>query len=151
MSTKYHLAQMNTGRALHPMDDPQMAGFMDELDPVNAIADASPGFVWRLQTDTGNATDIRPTADPMYLVNMSVWESLEQLMGFVRYPSHLALLKRRLEWFERADGPSFVMWWVPLGHIPTPEEGLERLAALAADGSSPFAFDFKHQHPAPTA
>ena len=121
---------------------------MDALDPVNAVVDASPGFVWRLQTEDGNATAIRPFDDERLMVNMSVWESLEALRAFTYDDeTHRAVLKRRREWFERLE-IEFVLWWVPAGHIPTLEEAKERLAHLQEHGPTPHAFTFRHNFPA---
>ena len=149
----YSLAQVNIARMLAPLSDPIMAGFVTQLDTVNAIADASPGFVWRLQTPEGNATDLRPYEDEMILVNMSVWASLEDLTRYV-YASesqHRDVMKQRRRWFERFDGPYMTLWWVPQGHIPTVEEAKERLEHLRAHGESFFAFTFKKPFPAPNS
>ena len=123
----YWLAQMNVARALAPPDSPQLAGFAEMLDPVNALADAAPGFVWRLQTEDGNATALRVLGDDMMLVNMSVWESLEALGSFVYETSHRDVMRRRREWFERAAEPYMVLWWVDAGRLPSVAEGEERL------------------------
>jgi Domain of unknown function (DUF3291) len=149
----YSLAQVNIARMLAPLDDPIMAGFVAQLDAVNAIADGSPGFIWRLQTPEGNATDLRPYEDEMILVNMSVWASLEDLARFV-YTSesqHRDVMKQRRRWFQRFDGPYMALWWVPQDHIPTVEEAKERLEHLRTHGESPFAFSFKKPFPAPDA
>src|SRR5690242_16279329 len=131
---KHHLAQLNIGVLTAPLDSPQLADFTNNLAAVNALADASPGFVWRLADDSGTgATSLRPFG-PDVLVNMSVWESVEALRGFVfRTPEHLGQLRRRREFFQPyPDGPYQVLWWVPAGHVPTLEEAGERLAELAA-------------------
>lgn len=145
----YHIAQMNIARIRAPLEDPSMDGFRNQLDPVNAIADARPGFVWRLQSASGNATDIRPYEDPTILVNMSVWESMEALHAFVYAGDHVALLRARRQWFEPFVGPMLVLWWVPAGHIPTVEEGRARLDLLAAKGPTPEAFTFRNPFPPP--
>ena len=145
----HHIAQLNVGILRADRDDPLVAEFMDALDPINAIADASPGFVWRLETPEGNATAIRPYDDDRILVNMSVWESIETLQEFAYRSAHTGFLRRRREWFERFEGPSMVIWWVPVGHIPGIEEAKERLALLEHDGPTPGAFTFRQTFPAP--
>ncbi len=124
---------------------------MAALDPINAIADTSPGFVWRLETPEGNATAIRPYDDERILVNMSVWESIETLREFAYRSAHADVLRRRREWFERYEGPSMVIWWVPADHIPGIEEAKERLALLARDGPTPRAFTFRDTFPPPAS
>jgi Domain of unknown function (DUF3291) len=149
----YSLAQVNIARMLAPLSDPLMAEFVARLDTVNAFADASPGFVWRLQTPEGNATDVRAYEDEMILVNMSVWASLEDLTRYV-YASesmHRDVMKQRRRWFQRFDGPYMALWWVPQGHISTVEEAKERLEHLRAQGETPHAFTFKKPFPAPDA
>jgi hypothetical protein len=139
-----HLAQLNIGRTKAPLDSALMAEFMAKLDPVNALADATPGFVWRLQDDSGNATSIRPFDDDLMIVNLSVWESIEALWEFVYAGEHLAFMRRRREWFERfVKGPYLVLWWVPPGHVPPVEEALARLDHLETHGPTRHAFTFK--------
>lgn len=138
----FHLAQMNIGRMLYPLDDPRMAGFMNALDEINALADRTPGFVWRLQTEAGNATDLRPYEDVAMIVNMSVWESIEALFTYAYTSKHVEFLRRRREWFEKMAESPLVLWWVPAGHIPTVAEGQERIARLHRDGPTPLAFTF---------
>jgi heme-degrading monooxygenase HmoA len=145
----YHLAQVNIARALAPLDDPLLAAFVAQLDAINALADASPGFVWRLQTDDGNATSIRAYDDERIIVNMSVWDSLEALTAFVYVSAHRAVMRRRREWFARFDGPYMALWWVPAGHLPDVAEARERLNHLRAHGPTPFAFSFQQPFPAP--
>jgi hypothetical protein len=145
--TALHIAQLNIGRARGPVDGPIMAEFMALLDPVNAVADASPGFVWRLQTEEGNATALRPYEDERMIVNMSVWESIEDLAAFVYRSGHVDVMRRRREWFEPMK-PYMVLWWVPAGHVPTVEEAKDRLAHLRDHGPTPFAFTFKARFPA---
>ena len=122
----YHLAQVNIARMLAPLTDPIMAGFVAELDTINALADNSPGFVWRLQTPEGNATDIRPFDDDLILVNLSLWASLADLNAFVYKSRHRQVLQQRPQWFQRFNGPYVALWWVPSGHIPTVEEAKEQ-------------------------
>ncbi|MEA2467781.1 MAG: hypothetical protein QOJ57_1907 [Thermoleophilaceae bacterium] len=139
----YHLAQLNVARFRLPMDDPAMAGFVEQLDPINALADATPGFVWRLQTEEGNATAIHAFEDDLMLVNMSVWESVEPLADFVYRSAHVEVMRRRREWAERMTEAYMVLWWVPTGTIPTVEEAKDRLAQLREHGPTPTAFTFK--------
>jgi hypothetical protein len=147
----FHLAQLNIGYPLGPTDSPVMAEFMARLDPVNAVADATPGFVWRLQTDDGNATAVRAFDDDRLIVNMSLWESLEALRGFVySNRAHLDVMRRRREWFERME-IYLVLWWVPAGHVPTVREAEERLDRLRALGPTPGAFTFRAHFPPPAA
>ena len=142
MTDGYHLAQLNIGRIKAPVEDPIMDGFMNRLDEINAIADNTPGFVWRLQTEDGNATSIHAFDDPMLLVNMSVWESIEALHEYVYRSDHRELLRSRAAWFERHEGPYQVLWWVPAGHIPTVAEAKERLNMLVEQGPTAQAFTF---------
>ena len=148
--SRYHLAQVNVGRFRAPIDDPIMDGFRMGLDAINALADASPGFVWRLQTEDGNATAIRPDAeDQLMAINMSVWESLESLQQFVYKSAHVAPLRDRKLWFEQMDGPILVLWWIAAGQIPTVADARDRLAHLKAHGPTPHAFTFRTSFPAP--
>ena len=139
----YHIAQLNIGRIRAALEDPQMAGFVNRLDEINAIADKSPGFVWRLQTPEGNATYLRPYDDDRILVNMSVWETVEALRNFVYRTVHAEVLRQRLDWFEKFSGQYFALWWVPVGHIPGMDEAKKRLAYLDAHGPTQFAFTLK--------
>ena len=93
-----------------------MADFMANLDRINALADHSPGFVWRLQDDSGNATSVSPTNDNL-IVNMSVWDDVASLNHYVYKTAHVEIMKRRKEWFERMQDNHFVLWWVPRGHV----------------------------------
>jgi hypothetical protein len=145
----WHLAQINVGRLVAPEGDPRIAPFFAALDRVNAIADASPGFVWRLQGEGGNATDLRPTSDPLFLVNMSVWGDADSLFTFVYRSGHAPEMARRREYFERFEGAYQALWWVPVGHVPTVDEGLSRLWRLDRYGPTPHAFTFKSRFPAP--
>jgi hypothetical protein len=146
---RYHLAQMNIARMRAPFDSPIMEGFRVQLDRINAVADASPGFVWRLQSDAGNATDIQAYEDPWILVNMSVWESIEDFHHFVYRSEHAGPLRNRKAWFERLEAPFLVLWWVPAGHIPSLEEAKARLAALSSHGPTAEAFTFRDTFPPP--
>jgi hypothetical protein len=148
----FHLAQLNIGRLVHPVDDPRIQGFLDGLDPINALAERSPGFVWRLQTESGNATDVHHpwSKDPFMLVNMSVWERPEDLREYVYRSGHIDYLQRRAEWFEKPSLPHYVLWWVPAGHIPTLGEARDRLEHYRRHGSTPHAFWFGNLFPAPS-
>lgn len=149
--TRYHLAQVNIGRLRAPIDDPAMEGFRSQLDPINALADRSPGFVWRLQTEEGNATAIRPYDDERMAINMSVWESLAALQEYVYRSAHVGPLRDRKQWFEPLDGPILALWWIPVGHIPTVAEAKDRLQQLKERGPSPDAFTFRTPFPSPEA
>ena len=142
-----HIAQMNVGTILYETTDPRMADFMNNLDRINALAETTPGFIWRLTGEGNNATDIRPAADPMFLVNMSVWKNLESLFDYVYRSDHRAFMVRRREWFAKPEGPYLVLWWVEEGHVPGVEEGLARLRYLADHGPTPYAFTFKTVFP----
>jgi hypothetical protein len=147
--SEYHLAQINVARMLAPLTDPQMADFVAQVGAINALADGSPGFVWRLQSALGNATDLTPPDDPMLLVNMSVWESFEALQAYVYRSAHAGVMRDRRRWFARFDGPYYALWWIPKGQIPTIDEGRERIRRLAESGASPGAFWFGTRFPAP--
>lgn len=148
--TRYHLAQLNIGKLAAPLESPQLAGFVAMLGPVNALADAAPGFVWRLQDADGpGATGIRPCG-PGLLVNMSVWETLESLRDFVyRNGPHLDMMRRRREFFQKLNEHYLVLWWVPAGHIPNLDEALARLQLLRRAGPGPAAFTFREPYPPP--
>jgi GNAT superfamily N-acetyltransferase len=143
----HHLAQLNIGRLLAPLESRSTAGFVEALDPVNALADAHPGFVWRLQTEEGNATAVRPFDDPDVLVNLSVWRSIDDVHDFAYHGGHLDVLRRRRSWFEVAAEPTLVLWWVPAGHEPSVEEAKARLMFLRSHGPSAYAFTFKGPEP----
>lgn len=143
----YHLAQVNIGRIRAQLDDPVMNGFVQRLDEINALAEASPGFVWRLQTDEGNATYFRPYEDERVLLNMSVWESVESLRQYVFHSAHRELLRQRQDWFERFQGAYAALWWVSAGHIPGIDEAKRRIAHLDAHGPTEFSFTFQSVFP----
>ena len=140
----FHLAQINVGRFIHLRDAPANADFMTALDPVNAQADAAPGFVWRLVGDGNDATDLVPDeSDPQLLLNMSVWRDVDALASFVyRNSDHLAFMRRRKEWFEKIEIFQ-ALWWVPAGHIPSVAEGMAKVAHLAEHGPTAEAFTFR--------
>jgi hypothetical protein len=136
----FQVVQLNIARMIAPMDNPIMQDFFDALEPVNALADTSPGFVWRLQDESGNATSIQGFDDPSLLVNLSVWESVDALKDFVYLPGHLDFLRAKKRWFKPMSTPHLVLWWVPEGQIPTISEARSRLEALTLNGPSPEAF-----------
>jgi hypothetical protein len=143
----FELAQMNVARLNAPLDSPQLADFVGALDRINAVADAAPGFVWRLQDDTGNATAMQPMGEDI-IVNLSVWRDAESLQAFVYRSDHVGVMRRRREWFEKMD-LYLVLWWVPRGHRPAPEEGAARLKLLRSLGPGADAFTFGKLYPAP--
>ncbi len=149
--TTHHLAQLNVGRLRATTDSPVVAEFMAALDPINALAEASPGFVWRFQTDEGNATAVKAFDDDLLILNMSVWESMGALADYVYRSDHTSFLRRRREWFDKTDLPVVTMWWVPAGHVPTVAEALARMEHLKANGPSPFAFSFRQPYAPPDA
>ena len=147
--SRYHLAQINIGRLRAPVGDPLIAEFAASLDRINALADAAPGFVWRLTGKGNDATDIRPDADdPLMALNMSVWESPQALGAFVYRSDHQPVMRRRAEWFEKLE-LFMALWWVPVGHIPTVEEGMGKIEALRRLGPTAEAFTFRDIFPPP--
>ena len=150
MSEDWQLAQVNIGRLRAPVDHPMIKDFVDNLDAVNALAEASPGFVWRLTGEGNNATDLQPYEDPLMAINMSVWTDIQSLGAFVYRGDHVQIMRRRKEWFEHMD-VFMVLWWVPAGHRPTIDEAKSRLALLEQHGPTPSAFTFKAPFPSPDA
>lgn len=148
MST-HHLAQINIALPVAPLTSPELAGFVAALDKVNALADTAPGFVWRLQTEDGDATAIRAFDDYRLIVNMSVWTSVEALAEFVYRSDHVAVLRRRREWFGRMAQAHQAMWWLPAGALPTVADAERKLAHLRTHGSTPEAFTFREPFSAP--
>ncbi len=142
-TTNYHLAQVNIGRLRAPIDDPLIAGFVTRLEDINALADRSPGFIWRLQTEDGNATYLRPYNDERIIVNMSVWASVEHLKEYVYKSAHAEVMRQRREWFEKFEGMYVALWWVTVGHIPDVMEAKARLRYLEKHGETRHAFTFK--------
>jgi len=145
--SKYHIAQINIARMLAPIDDPIMAEFVSQLPPINALADGSPGFVWRLQSESGDATSIKVYDDDMIIINLTVWESVDALREFVYKSAHQGVLRDRKRWFEKFDGPYYALWWIPVGHYPSTEEGKERLDYLREHGDTQYVFSFKNIFP----
>lgn len=147
--TRFHLAQFNVATLRMPLEAPESAGFREALDHINALAEASEGFVWRAKGEGFDSALPADGQDPNYLLNLSVWESAEALAAFVYRTDHREYVRRREEWFLASDGPSFVLWWVPAGELPDGVEGARRLKLLAQGGSTPEAFDFRSRFPAP--
>jgi Domain of unknown function (DUF3291) len=147
MATHQHqLAQVNIARLLAPLDSPRLAGFVAALEPINAVADRSPGFVWRLQTEAGDATALRVFDDDHMLVNMSTWDSLDALADFVYRSAHIAVMRQRRSWFEHMQ-IYVALWWAPAGYRPTVADAEARLQHLEANGPTPFAFTFQSPFP----
>jgi hypothetical protein len=147
----WQLAELNIGRLHQPLDHPDTAEFVAALDHVNALAEAAPGFVWRLTDESGlSSSYVQTTDDPLDVINLSVWETIEQLHDFVFRTAHTEYLRRRREWFRRADEAYLVCWWVPAGEMPAIEEALDRLARLRRQGVSDDAFTMRDQRPAPS-
>lgn len=140
------LAQLNVARLRVPLDHPAMVPFMTNLLMVNAAADAAPGFVWRLATDSGDATDLRPWGEDM-IVNMSVWADVESLKQYVFGPEHIEIMRQRRAFFTPLETAYAVLWWVPAGHVPTLDEAKQRLDHLEAHGPTPYAFTFRTEFP----
>ncbi len=151
MSSKL-LAQINVARLLHPEGDERVSGFFDNLDRINALAEGSDGFVWRLKDEeSGNATSIAVSPDPMLIVNMSVWRDIEALKAFAYRSGHAQIMAQRRDWFEKSSEPMLALWWVDENAMPRPEHGLARLNFLRKKGPSEKAFTFATaaQFPAP--
>lgn len=144
--TKFQIAQVNIGRMKAPLEHEVMAGFVARLDEINALADRSEGFVWRLQGSGGNATYLRPYDDDRILFNLSVWESIEHLKNYVYRSAHAELIKERKQWFEHFEAAYMALWWIPAGHVPGVDEAKKRLEHFDAHGPSQFAFTFRSIH-----
>ncbi|QIQ02702.1 DUF3291 domain-containing protein [Streptomyces liangshanensis] len=147
--TAYELAQVNIARLKYPLDSAELKDFVDALDPVNAVADESAGFVWRLQSDSGNATDVPVFGDAWLIVNLSVWRDVEALKAFMYAGRHRELLSRRREWFERVEEAMTALWWVPAGHRPTVAEAERHLRHLRENGPAAHTFTLRESYPAP--
>jgi len=143
MGGPLHLAHANIAHMRAALDDPGMAGFVAQLEPLNALADATPGFVWRMQDEAGDATAIRVFDDELILFNMSVWESVEALEAYTYHSRHVAALRARRDWFVPMDKPGLVLWWVPAGYLPTVEDARERFDLLWRQGPTADAFTFR--------
>jgi Domain of unknown function (DUF3291) len=140
-----HLALFNIARLRAPMDDPLIDDFRNNLDPINALAEQSPGFVWRLQDESGNATNITPYGDSLVITNMAVWASIDELADFTYRSGHLEFLRRRRDFFEAPNEAILVLWWIPEGTVPTMEEAMARLEHLREHGPTRRAFTFRHR------
>jgi len=138
-----HLAQLNIAKAKYSLEAVEIKEFVDNLEPVNSLAESSEGFIWRLKDESGDATGIHAFSDPNIIVNMSVWDSTDALKNFMFRTHHRDFLRRKKEWFHNIPEDSYVLWWVPIGHIPTIEEAVEKLEFLRGNGDSPEAFTFK--------
>ena len=151
VDSRYRLAQINIARMLAPLTDPVMTDFVANLPTINALADASPGFVWRFQTEHGDATGVRPYEVDRIIINFSVWENLSSLRNFVFRSAHTDVMRRRREWFERLAEEYVALWWVLATDRPTVAEAVARIEHLKRHGPSPEAFTFREFFPAPDA
>ena len=151
--TGFHLAQINVGRLVAPPGDPQVAEFVAQIGGMNALAERSPGFVWRMVDDADDEAKAAfpEVVDPRFQINFSVWESVEALWEYAFRSDHLRVLSRRREWFERPDGPHQALWWVPAGHRPSLTDAMGRIARIRDHGSGPDAFTFRDKYPVPVA
>ena len=140
-----HLAQLNIGRLRAPMDDPIIDDFRRNLQRVNRLAEVSPGYVWRLQDDSGDATSIKPFSDDLEIINLTVWESIDALADFTYRSDHVELLHRRRDFFEAPSQPILCLWWVPEGTIPTVDDAIARLEHLRTHGPTPTGFTFRQR------
>jgi hypothetical protein len=143
--TQYHLAEINIAQMIAPMDSPIMAEFKNNLERINGLGEQSPGFVWRLKDDSGDATSIKVFDNDAMIINMTVWESIEALYDFAYKSDHTEFFRRRREWFDKLDIPVVVLWWIPAGHIPTIDEAKAKLDYLKEHGVTPLAFTFKQR------
>jgi hypothetical protein len=150
MSGGFQLAQVNIGRLKAPVDSPEIREFVENLDRINALAERQPGFVWRLVGEGNNATDVQAFDDPLTAINLSVWDSLDELAAFVYRTAHREIMRRRREWFEAMD-LYMALWWIPSGHRPTPAEASARLEILGRRGPTSEAFTFRMPFPPPDA
>lgn len=149
MTRRYNLAQVNIAKARASLDEPIMRGFVDQLASINALADSTPGFVWRLASDVGDNTYLRPYADPLVIFNLSIWQSVDALKRYVYRTSHGAAIRDRKQWFDPIDQAHFALWWIPAGHIPSVEEAKQRLSHRQAHGDGPMAFSFTRSYEMP--
>ena len=149
-NTQWHLAQINIGKIVGAsINDPVMKTFVDQLEEINALAEGSKGFIWRLKDETNNATNLNPFGDNRIIVNMSVWGSMDDLTNYIFKGRHAEVMRNRKAWFENFGKPYTAFWYVSVGHIPTVEEAIERLNHLQEKGPTSFAFDFKTKFPKP--
>ena len=148
-SFPFHLAQINVSKMIAPLSDPLMAGFVEQLPVLNALADDAPGFVWRLQGTHGDATGLRSPLGDDILVNVSVWTSLETMKDYAYKTAHLTVMRDRKSWFARLAEEHLALWWIPAGHLPTLDEAVCRLQILREQGETAEAFTFRKPFPAP--
>lgn len=148
--SNYQLAQLNVAALKAPIDSPELKDFVDNLDRINALADAAPGFAWRLVGDGNDATALRPLGEPI-IVNMSVWRDVNALRDFAYKSAHVEIMRRRREWFTRMADAYMVLWWVPKGHEPTVAEAVARLTLLRERGPTTEAFTFAEAYGPPDA
>jgi hypothetical protein len=139
----YHIAQINVARLIAPIDNPKILDFVANLDQINSIAESYKGFVWRLKDDSGNATSMKIFEDPLIIVNMSVWETIEDLFDYTYSSDHIDVFRRRGEWFEKHESQHLALWWIPSNSTPSAEDGKEKLQYINDHGPTPFAFTFK--------
>ncbi len=145
---KFELAQLNIALMKEPLESPIMADFVANLERINALAESSAGFVWRLQTDDGDATGLRPMGDDV-LINISVWQDVASLSAYVYGAGHVEIMRRRREWFDKMREAHLVLWWVPGGHRPTEAEAIARLERLRTNGPTGDAFTLRDTFPHP--
>lgn len=146
----WHIAQYNIARLLRPLEDVANADFVANLERINGLGDATPGFVWRHKNADGNSTDVRVRGDDMMIINFTVWDSIDALWEYTYHSAHVEVFRRRRDWFEHLDYPYLVLWWIPAGHVPSVAEADERLDDLIANGPTERAFTFKQRFPAPS-
>lgn len=143
MNGNYHIAQANIARMRASQDDPLMTGFVERIEPLNALADSAPGFVWRFKEEDGDVTAAEVFGDDRILFNLSVWKSIEALEAYVYQSGHVSAVQKRARWFERWSKPPLVLWWIDSGHIPNVMEARQRFERLWRDGPSRQAFTFR--------
>ncbi len=146
--SSFVIAQFNIARYIAPLDDPVLADFFAFRDEIDKLAEDSPGFIWRL-VDVDDADPSGGLYDPAVAINLSVWENIESLRQYTYYTAHADMFRRRAEWFSKLGAPSFALWWIERGHLPTLSEAKARLDHLQMHGATPFAFTFKRRFPAP--
>jgi len=149
--SRFELAQLNVALMKDAIESPLMADFVANLERINALAEHSPGFAWRLQADDGNATSLGSPLGDKWIVNVSLWQDVASLNDYVYKTAHVEIMKRRKEWFERTAEAYVVLWWVPHGQRPSVAEAIARLERLRALGPTSFAFTFKNAFTAPDA
>ena len=148
----HHLAQCNIGRVRKPLDDPDLIEFVSALDPINAIAESTPGFVWRLKADDGQSSsyvDIPGSDDPLLIINFSIWEDIDSLKHFMHKTGHVAYLRRRTEWFQPSEHPTSAAWWIRAGTVPSVGEAFRRVILLQTDGPTQEAWPLTKPWPKP--